>query len=327
MQIRLSKALLTAVSVVCPLAANAVLAEDSGLEPHLLLSYFTGNGEDGLHLAHSRDGYVWRALKGGQSLLKPAAGRDQLMRDPSVVQGSDGTFHMVWTVSWGERGIGYAWSKDLIHWSKQRYIPVMEHEPKAKNCWAPELFYDEAGGQFLIFWATTIPGRFPETDNQSNKGPPAPGNNHRIYGVTTKDFQAFSKTKLFYDHGFNVIDAAVVRDGKRYVMFLKDETNTPFTPQKNIRMAFSNRAEGPFGVPSEPITGNYWAEGPSAVKIDGRWFVYFDKYRKHRYGLVVSRDLANWTDQSEKLRMPKGIRHGTVFRVPEEVARGLLDLD
>jgi hypothetical protein len=75
------------------------------------------------------------------------------------------------------------------------------------------------------------------------------------------------------------------------------------------------------------FTGNYWAEGPSAVKIDGRWFVYFDKYRKHRYGLVVSRDLANWTDQSEKLRMPKGIRHGTVFRVPEEVARGLLDLD
>ena len=123
----------------------------------------------------------------------------------------------------------------------------MEHEPSAQNCWAPELFYDSANEQFLIFWATTIPGRFPDTDNQSNEGPPAPGRNHRMYYVTTKDFATFSETKLFYDRGFNVIDAAVVQEGRRYVMFLKDETNKPFTPQKNIRVAFSDRATGPYG--------------------------------------------------------------------------------
>ena len=42
--------------------------------------------------------------------------------------------------------------------------------------------------------------------------------------------------------GFSVIDAQIVRDGARYVMFLKDETERP--PQKNIRLAFADRAEG-----------------------------------------------------------------------------------
>ena len=67
----------------------------------------------------------------------------------------------------------------------------MAHEPTARNAWAPELFYDEAKKQWLIFWATTIPGKFPETDSTGNNGL-----NHRIYYVTTKDFQTFSATKL-----------------------------------------------------------------------------------------------------------------------------------
>lgn len=256
------------------------------------------------------------------------------MRDISILFGPDSTFHMVWTVSWRERGIGYAYSKDLVHWSEQRYIPVMEHEKDAINCWAPELFYDEVGKQYLIFWATTIPGRFPETDGQNSQGPCAPGLNHRIYYVKTADFQTFSQAALLYEHGFNVIDASIIKDSGRYVMLLKDETNKPFTPQKNIRLAVSDRAEGPYSAPTEPITGAYWAEGPTAIKIypeefgvNGRWFVYFDKYREGTYGLVVSDDLKKWTDISDQLVVPKGMRHGTVFRAPEETVKRLLSLE
>lgn len=36
-----------------------------------LFSYFTGNGEDGLHLAYSLDDYVWKPLNNGSSLLEP----------------------------------------------------------------------------------------------------------------------------------------------------------------------------------------------------------------------------------------------------------------
>ena len=290
-----------------------------------LFSYFKGNGEDGLHLAYSYDGLKWKTLRNDQSFLTPEVGTDKLMRDPCVILGPDNMFHMVWTVSWHEKGIGYAQSKDLINWSEQKYIPVMEHEADAKNCWAPEVYYDDNTKQFLIFWATTIPGRFPETDNQSNDGPPAPGNNHRMYYVTTKDFKTFSDTKIFYDHGFNVIDATLVKENNQYILFLKDESNKPFTPQKNIRMAFSDLAEGPYSPPTEPITGEYWAEGPTAIKIQNQWFVYFDKYRKNHYGVIASKDLKTWIEKSDELVYPEGMRHGTVFKVSEKVLAQLLN--
>lgn len=57
-------------------------------------------------------------------------------------------------------------------------------------------------------------------------------------------------------------------------MFVKDETRNP--PQKNIRLTTSKNIYGPYGNPSEPITGKYWAEGPSSIKINGTWYVYFD---------------------------------------------------
>jgi hypothetical protein len=274
--------------------------------PAYVFSYFKGNGEDGLHLAYSLDGLNWTSLKKDSSFLKPTVAKDKLMRDPCIIRGKDGLFHMVWTVSWKDRGIGYANSKDLIHWSEQVFVPVMEKEPTAKNCWAPEIFYDDAKKEYLIYWATTIPGRFPETENLGD-------NNHRIYYVTTKDFKSFSNTKLLYDQGFNVIDASIQKAGKQYVMILKDETLKPV--QKNLRVAFSNQASGGYGKPSAPITGNYWAEGPTALKIGQEWIVYFDKYRDHKYGAVKSKDLINWTDISDSVHFPKGLRHGTVLTI------------
>jgi sucrose-6-phosphate hydrolase SacC (GH32 family) len=170
-----------------------------------LISYFKGNGEDGLHLAYSRDGMAWTALKNEQSFLKPVIGISKLMRDPCILRGQDGLFHMVWTAGWTEKGIGYASSKDLVHWSEEQYLPVMEHEPTARNTWAPEIAYDKKRQQYMIFWATTIPYRFPATDSAGDKG-----YNHRMYCTTTKDFKTFSKTELFFDQGFNAIDATIL---------------------------------------------------------------------------------------------------------------------
>ena len=102
-----------------------------------LFSYFINDSKDGLHLAYSYDGLNWMPLNGGRSYLTPSVGKDKLMRDPSICQAPDGTFHMVWTSSWTDRIIGYASSRDLIHWSEQQAIPVMMHEPEAHNCWAP----------------------------------------------------------------------------------------------------------------------------------------------------------------------------------------------
>ena len=299
------KILLTLISIFF---ASALYAQHP--DSVFMFSYFKNNGKDGLHLAYSNDGYKWTALKNDQSFLTPVLSKDSLMRDPCIIRGADGLFHMVWTVSWNQRGIGYAKSPDLINWSEQKYIPVMMHEDSARNCWAPEITYDKNKKQYMIYWATTIAGKY-KMDTMVESG-----YNHRMYYVMTKDFKTFTQTKLLYDKGFNVIDATIVPDGKRFIMFLKDETRTP--PQKNIRIATSKKLNSGYSDASIPITGNYWAEGPTTLRINGEWIVYFDKYRDHKYGAVQSPDLKNWTDISDKISLPNGIRHGSIFKVSRQ---------
>jgi predicted GH43/DUF377 family glycosyl hydrolase len=286
-----------------------------------LFSYFLGNGESGLHLAWSSDGLKWEALNEGKSFLTPKVGKSKLMRDPCITRGPDGRFHMVWTDSWDSSTIGYASSADLIHWSEQKEIPVMSHEPEVKNCWAPEIAYDAEAGQFMIFWASTIPGRFSETETEGDD------NNHRTYAVTTTDFESFSKAAVFFDPGFNSIDSTILPlDGKAY-LFFKDETKTPRT-MKNLRLAVADRMAGPYTLEVKPINlPGAWVEGPSALRVGGMTYLYFDAYTKHHYGLWISRDMCHWEDMTDKLTMPAGIRHGTAFAVPGKILKNLIELN
>ena len=291
-------------------------------ETAYLFSYFINDSKDGLHLAYSYDGLNWTSLNGGRSFLTPAVGKVKLMRDPSICQAPDGTFHMVWTSSWTDRIIGYASSRDLIHWSEQQAIPVMMHEPEAHNCWAPELFYDEASETYYIFWATTIPGRHKEVPTSESEK----GLNHRMYYVTTKDFRTFSKTKMFFNPDFSVIDAAIVKDPKQgdLIMVVKNENSNP--PEKNLRVTRTkDLAKGFPTKVSAPITGKYWAEGPAPLFVGDALYVYFDKYRDHRYGAVRSLDHGEtWEDVSDQVSFPRGIRHGTAFAVDASVVEALV---
>ena len=294
-------------SLFIALAFNAVAQSTDSV---YMFSYFKGNGEDGLHLAYSNDGLTWKSLKHDSSFLKPMVAKDKLMRDPCIIRGGDGLFYMVWTVSWNDKGIGYASSKDLINWSTQQFIPVMQKEDSARNCWAPEITYDAKHRKYMIYWATTIKGKYPNGSAKENSY------NHRMYYVFTKDFKRFSKTKMLFDQGFNVIDATIVPNGNQFVMFLKDETIDP--PQKNIKVAVSNSINKGYSNASVPITGKYWAEGPTTLQLNGTWIVYFDKYRDHKYGAVQSDDLIHWTDISNQVVLPTGIRHGSIFKISAE---------
>lgn len=275
-----------------------------------LFSSFRNDGEDGLHLAYSSDGYAWTDL--GGSFLRPQVGKHKLMRDPSVLQAPDGTFHMVWTTGWrDDKGFGYARSRDLVHWSKQKFVEAMAHEPNTHNVWAPELFYDEESKRFIICWASTIPGRYPDHLE-------ARRNNHRMYCTTTRDFEKFTDTKLFFEPGFSVIDGVIVKWNGRYVLVHKDNTRHML----NLRVAFGGSALGPFTDVSEPFTEKF-TEGPTVLRLGDEWIIYFDMYRKKRYGAVTTRDFKTWTDVTSMLAYPEGARHGTVFRASYEILEGL----
>ncbi len=291
-----------------------------------LFTYFTGNGTDGLHLLWSEDGFKWHPLNEGRSVLPATIGQgEKLMRDPCVARGPDGTYHMVWTSGWNENHIGYASTTDFITWSTPRAIPVMAHEPTVRNSWAPEVFYDDAAGEFVIFWASTMPDRFTETAGTSESA-----YNHRMYATATRDWQTFTPTRVFYDPGFSVIDATFLRDDAGALHWIvKDETVNP--PRKHLRVAPAATAQGPFGELGSPITpAGVWVEGPTAFMADGAAILLYDAYRDRHYGALRSNDLVHWEDASAELELPfegtpERVRHGTVIAVPRELVDRLRD--
>jgi beta-xylosidase len=307
--------MMTVRAILAVVMTMAILAPVAGGQPYLF-SYFKGNGEDGLHLASSIDGLTWTALKGDKSFLTPQVGT-KLMRDPCICQGPDGTFHMVWTSGWWDKGIGLAHSKDLINWSEQSWLEVMGREPNAVNCWAPEIYYDAPTKKYLIFWSTTIPGRFPATEESGNAGPSSRKLNHRVYYVTSSDFTSYTDTKLFFEDGFNVIDATLIKEAGKYSLFVKDETQRPVA-RKNIRIATAEKAEGPFSHASEPFSPD-WVEGPTALKIGPYWYVYYDAYTRHRMEGARSKDLVHWSPITDQISFPNGVRHGTAFSASNEI--------
>ena len=276
-----------------------------------LFTSFHEPANEGLRMLYSKDGYHWKSID--SVLLKPQVGTQKIMRDPSCLQGPDGTFHLVWTTEWkGGNGFGYASSKDLINWSEQLYIPVMKDEPTVVNVWAPELFYDDVAKQFIIVWASCIPDRF-------EKGIEANDNNHRLYYTTTKDFKTFTETKLFLDPKFSVIDAVIVkRKQADYVLVLKDNTR----PERDIKVAFANNALGKYDSISKPFT-EHFTEGPAVAKVKDGWLVYYDVYQKKQFGASFTKDFKTFVNADSLIEVPEGHKHGTIFMAKQKVLRKL----
>jgi len=294
-------AALTLLMAALPLSAKDIYVSTSFREP----------ANEGLRFVYSRDGVRWDSIQG--TFLTPQVGKQKVMRDPSIAQGPDGTFHLVWTCSWkGDPGFGYSSSKDLIHWTRQRFIKVMD-DPTTVNVWAPELFYDDVKRQFMVVWASCVPGKFPDYLEDHY-------NNHRLYYATTKDFKTFSKAKLLIDPGFSCIDATLLKRGpKDYVMVLKDNSRK----QRNIKVAFSQSPYGPWSKASEAFTGMY-SEGPSTAYAGGWYYIYYDSYRQKIYGAARTKDFKQFQDQTGTVRFPVGHKHGTVFMADEKIVERLI---
>lgn len=305
-------ALLLIIQSIPVLAGTETVPPGPTGEMVYLFTSFRGNGEDGLHLSYSLDGFKWEALRNDASFMKPLLG-DKLVRDPCIRRGPDGIFHMVWTTGWMEQGFGYAHSKDLVNWSEQTFVPVGKDLPGATNVWAPELFYDAKKDQWLIIWATTIKGLFPDSENDDG------GHNHRQYYTVTRDFKEFSKARLYFDPGFCCIDGTLIEEGGKYHFIFKDER----VGKKCLKISTADNPEGPFSPATETFTRD-WVEGPSAIKMGEEWFVFFDHYVKPEfYGALRSKDLTNWEDVSSKMTFPHNFRHGTVIEIDQKTLAGL----
>lgn len=87
---------------------------------------------------------------------------------------------------------------------------------------------------------------------------------NRIYSAMTADFEHFTTPSVFFDPGYEVIDATILQTGSRYHLVFKDERKEPL--KKFIQIASGPSIEGPWSGISEPFTES-WSEGPSPMKI------------------------------------------------------------
>jgi hypothetical protein len=262
-----------------------------------VFSSFTGDGEDGLHLIASYDGFDWSQVNHYNSVYQQES---SLMRDPSIVQGPDGQYHMVWTTGWWEQNIGIAHSSDLLNWNEQTlYVWADYNGPGTeesdgigwpsnlstwvqpndyvRNSWAPEIFYDDTTREYVIYWSSSIDSFsvFPQTWNARSDNL-----NHRIYYITTKDFNTYTPRKFFYAPQDRVIiDAFICKLGANdYRMILKDEADSGYgnlhiVSSTQALTSWANLPDNFWGSMSAAFTGSDIypdyrdAEGPTGIKI------------------------------------------------------------
>lgn len=290
--------------------ANAAPAPEKPGKNCYLFASFRGNGADGLHLSWSNDAYTWHSLRGDQPVLTPSVGEQKLMRDPCLYRGPDGTFHLVWTTAWKGQTLGYSSSKDLVHWTPQVALPVMADEPDCLYTWAPEIRYDPAAKNYLIYWTSALKSeqKADSTGKLRHYG--------RTYAVRTTDFKSFSKAALFFDPGHAQIDASLLADQGKYLLFYK-------YAYRGVAYAVADQLGGPWHD-RPPFTSDEW-EGPWPLKVGGAYLVFVDNFKSpSRMGAWRSTDLQHWTNVTDKVHFPVPQLHGSVLLISGKLVKHLL---
>ena len=105
-------------------------------------------------------------------------------------------------------------------------------------------------------------------------------------------------------------------------MVAKEETRYP--PAKNLFVTRADGIEGPWQLRSAPFTPDgVWVEGPAIVFWQGWFYVYFDQYIDHSFGVMRTQDFSEWKNLTPQLNLPTGTRHGSVLAVPRRLVNNL----
>lgn len=301
-----------------------------------LFSYFTGEGyPDGerVYFAASQgnDPLHWDELNGGKPVLTSTMG-DNGVRDPFIIRSPEGDkFYLIATDlkmhgngDWdaaqrtGSKHIEVWESTDLINWSEQRHVRVSPDT--AGNTWAPEAYYDDSIGAYVVFWASKM---------YSRDDPRHVGNTYnRMMYATTRDFRSFSEPKVWVDPGYSVIDSTLIKEDGTYYRFTKDEGgNTPDSPcgkyiiaekSTELRSLDYEFIADCIGKGDAENPGISRGEGPAVFKsnTENKWYLFIDEFGGRGYVPFETTDLdsGRWT-MFEDYDLPSRPRHGTVLPV------------
>ncbi|MBK3567634.1 family 43 glycosylhydrolase [Streptomyces sp. MBT62] len=300
-----------------------------------LFAYFTGEGTaDGEQiryaLSRGNDPLHWRELNQGKPVLTSTIGEKGL-RDPFVIRSPKGDkFYLIATDlrmyrnssgSWddvqrhGSKSVMIWESTDLVHWTDQRLVKVAPDN--AGNTWAPEAYWDDSLGEYVVFWASKL---------YADDDPDHTGSTYnRMMYATTKDFRTFSAPKVWDDPGYSVIDSTVVKYKDTYYRYTKDErdpsSSSPcskfITGEKSTSLTSTS-----YDFVSECIGSGAIerGEGPTVFKsnTEKKWYLFVDEYGLRGYVPFETTDLdsGKWTPSTD-YQLPASPRHGTVLPVTQ----------
>ncbi len=330
----------------------AVPALPEAVDPEAyMFAYFTGDTVAGEKIyfgaSNGNDARNWVTLNGAAPVLTSTKGTTGL-RDPFIIRSPEGDkFYLIATdlsigsgTSWdasqrsGSRYIEVWESTDLVHWSDQRHTLVSPET--AGNTWAPEAYYDDELGEYVVFWASKL--------YASNDPNHTGGQYNRMLYVTTRDFHTFSDVQVWQDTGISRIDSTMLKVGDTYHRFTKDEgqqtgcvdiieetstsltattTETSSTGAWALQKACIGQSAGTGGVEGPTI----FKANPGDVNGTG-YYLLVDEYGGRKYIPLFSQQLgatATWSVPASYSLPSPAPRHGTVLPITAEEQARLFD--
>ena len=298
------------------------------------LGYFTGEGlADGeqlrFGLSTGNSALDWVGLLGGKPSLVSQLG-DQGLRDPFIIRSHDGdTFYMIATdLNWFNRNRDYQIndsqyievfeSHDLVNWSPQRHVKVAPDN--AGNAFAPEAYWDDSIGAYVVFWAQAM---WNDPVNRTGAG------NQQMWYTTTRDFRTFAPAQVWQNPApQSRIDTTVIKVGDYYYRFTKNEAGNAASDvfsEKNLNLRDTNIANWTPVAPSigrQTWVANQGYEGPLVFKANPgdtacpqQFYFWADRYTNGGgYQLSCSPDIEapKWEAKTPRFTNTGTVRHGTV---------------
>lgn len=301
-----------------------------------LMTYFVGNApeEQRLHFAVSTDGYNFAALNNNEAVIEQTLGTG-CVRDPYILKAKDESgkecYYIVATdmdamQGWVSNHAIIFWkSYDLINWEDEFVLDIRDFEgwEGCNRAWAPQIIYDEAKDEYMVYLALST---WDDPDTPENE------DCAQHYYMYTKDFKNFTAPEYLYGRhsalntvsgnieDIQCIDGDLIyneKDGYYYLYFKHDETQKiAYVRSKNITGSYEDE---------EPVivSLNWWGvEGSFMYNITGtnQWIMFMDEYAEGSFFAQMTSDFRNFKRFRRALYSVDHLhpRHGSVTAISED---------
>lgn len=332
-----------AAAVTRSFAVTVEPAPRAAVDSRYMFAYFTADTLEGekisLAASQGNSAMTWDVLNNGTPILSSTQGTRGL-RDPFVIRSAEGDrFFLIATdlsigggTSWesslddGSRHLEIWESTDLKNWSAQRHVPVSG--PFASMTWAPEAFYDEDAGEYVVYWSSRV---FLDATRPYDKVGTPDYTYSKVMYATTRDFVTFSDAKIWQDAG-DRIDSTMIEDDGTFYRFTKEITGCNDVVQESASSLYALSVPGDYAWTTDATCVSKTAratgrttEGPTIFRanagdtslpagVDEGFYLFVDDFTGQGYLPLFTESLAAPAWRTVAGALPKS-RHGSVMPV------------